>query len=284
MPSLKQIRRRIASVKSTQQITNAMKMVAAAKLRRAQENILKARPYSLKLRDVIRDLAAHTDRDRHPLLALREPKRLGIVVVTADRGLCGSFNTNIIREATKIIDSHETDQAQLITIGRKGANFFRKREYDVIQHHIDIFRDLHFGNAMAIGESLIDLYNRQELDRVFLIYNEFKSAVQQFVISEQLLPVIPETPVEGYSTDFIYEPSAAAVLDGILPRYVNIQLWRILLESNAAEQGARMTAMENATENAEEMISDLTLHYNKARQAAITKELLEVVSGAEGMQ
>jgi F-type H+-transporting ATPase subunit gamma len=261
-----------------------MKMVAAAKLRRAQENILKARPYSLKLRDVIRDLAAHTDRDRHPLLALREPKRLGIVVVTADRGLCGSFNTNIIREATKIIDSHGTDQVQLITIGRKGTNFFRKRDYDVIQHHNDIFRDLHFGNAMAIGEALVDLYVRQELDRVFLIYNEFKSAVQQFVISEQLLPVIPETPAEGYSTDFIYEPSAPAVLDGILPRYVNIQLWRILLESNAAEQGARMTSMENATENAEEMISDLTLHYNKARQAAITKELLEVVSGAEGLQ
>jgi F-type H+-transporting ATPase subunit gamma len=284
MPSLKQIRRRIASVKSTQQITNAMKMVAAAKLRRAQENILKARPYSLKLRDVIRDLAAHTDRDRHPLLALREPKRLGIVVVTADRGLCGSFNTNIIREATKIIESHGTDQSQLITIGRKGTNFFRKRDYNVIQYHMDIFRDLHFGNAMAIGEALIDLYDRQELDRVFLIYNEFKSAAQQFVISEQLLPVIPETPVEGYSTDFIYEPSAPAVLDGILPRYVNIQLWRILLESNAAEQGARMTSMENATENAEDMINDLTLHYNKARQAAITKELLEVVSGAEGLQ
>ena len=153
MSSLKQIRRRIASVKSTQQITKAMKMVAAAKLRRAQENIIKARPYSLKLRDVIRDLAAHTDRERHPLLAIREPMRLGIVVVTADRGLCGSFNANIIREATKVIESHETGQTQLITIGRKGANFFRKRGYEVIQQHIDIFRDLHLGNAMSIGEA-----------------------------------------------------------------------------------------------------------------------------------
>lgn len=261
-----------------------MKMVAAAKLRRAQENIIKARPYSLKLRDVIRDLAAHTDRDRHPLLAMREPERLGIVVVTADRGLCGSFNTNIIREATKVIESHGTDQIQLVTIGRKGTDFFRKRGYDIIQRHIDISRHLHFGNAITIGEALIDLYVRQELDRVYLVYNEFKSAVQQFVISEQLLPVIPETPVEGFSTDFIYEPSAAVVLDGILPRYINIQLWRSLLESNAAEHGARMTAMEAATENAEEMISNLTLHYNKARQATITKELLEVVSGAEGLR
>ncbi len=284
MPSLKQIRRRIVSVTSTQQITKAMKMVAAAKLRRAQENIIKARPYSLKLRDVIRDLAAHTDRDRHPLLAMREPERLGIVVVTADRGLCGSFNTNIIREATKVIDSHGTDQIQLITIGRKGTDFFRKRGYDIIQRHVDISRHLHFGNAIAIGEALIELYVRQELDRVYLVYNEFKSAVQQFVISEQILPVIPEKPEEGFNTDFIYEPSAAAVLDGILPRYINIQLWRSLLESNAAEHGARMTAMEAATENAEEMISDLTLHYNKARQANITKELLEVVSGAEGLR
>ena len=284
MASLKQIRRRIASVKSTQQITKAMKMVAAAKLRRAQENIIKARPYSLKLREVIRDLAAYTERERHPLLAIREPEKVAIMIVTADRGLCGSFNSNIIRRAVDVIKSEDTDDIRLINVGRKGHDFFRKRGYNIIQRHIELFRDLHFGNAASIGKSVTDLYVQEELDRVYLVYNEFKSAVQQKVIVEQLLPIIPEPPGEGFAFDFLYEPSSAAVLDGILPRYINVQLWRVLLESNAAEQGARMTAMENATENADELIDDLTLHYNKARQAAITKELLEVVSGAEGLR
>ena len=284
MPSLKQIRRRITSVKSTQQITKAMKMVAAAKLRRAQENIIKARPYSLKLRDVIRDLAARTERERHPLLALREPQKVGIVVVTSDRGLCGSFNSNINRKAVEIVKSQDSQSVSLITIGRKSYDFFRKRDYHIIQHHIDLFRDLNFGNAVDIGEALIHLYDEKQLDRIYLVYNEFKSAIQQYVIAEQLLPVVPEAPMQGMTFDFIYEPSAAAVLDGILPRYVNVQLWRILLESYAAEQGARMTAMESATENAGELIDSLTLNYNKVRQATITKEILEVVSGAEGLK
>ena len=261
-----------------------MKMVAAAKLRRAQENIIKARPYSLKLRDVIRDMAARTERERHPLLALRQPRQVGIVVVTSDRGLCGSFNTNINRKAVEIIQSQEAQSISLITIGRKSYDFFRRRDYHIIQHHIDLFRDLNFGNAVSIGDALIHLYDEKKLDRIYLVYNEFKSAIQQFVITEQLLPVVPETPVQGLTFDFIYEPSEAAVLDGILPRYVNVQLWRILLESYAAEQGARMTAMENATENAGELIDSLTLNYNKVRQATITKEILEVVSGAEGLK
>ena len=284
MPSLKQIRRRISSVKSTQQITKAMKMVAAAKLRRAQENMVKARPYSWKLRDVIRDLASYTEPERHPLLAVREPKKVAILIVTGDRGLCGSFNSNIMRRAVEIIGSEKTTDVRLITVGRKGYDFFRKRGYHIIQHYIELYRYLNFGNAVDIGEAVTRLYKQQELDRVYLVYNEFKSAVRQFVTVEQLLPVIPEPPGEGFTYDFLFEPSSAAVLDGILPRYVNVQMWRVLLESNAAEQGARMTAMENATENAEELIGDLTLHYNKARQAAITKELLEVVSGAEGMR
>ena len=284
MASLKQIRRRITSVSSTQQITKAMKMVAAAKLRRAQENIIKARPYSLKLRDVIRDLAAYTERERHPLLAVRDPKRVAIMIVTSDRGLCGSFNSNIIRRAVEVIDAEKTEDIKLVTVGRKGHDFFRKRGYNIIQYHADIFRYLHFGNAVSIGEAVTRLYVQQELDRVYLVYNEFKSAIQQFVITEQLLPIIPDEPGEGFTYDFIFEPSSAAVLDGILPRYVNVQMWRVLLESNAAEHGARMTSMENATKNAEELIHDLTLHYNKARQAAITKELLEVVSGAEGLR
>jgi F-type H+-transporting ATPase subunit gamma len=284
MPSLKQIRRRITSVKSTQQITKAMKMVAAAKLRRAQENIVKARPYSLRLRDVIRDLVARTERERHPLLALRQPRQVGIVVVTSDRGLCGSFNSNINRKAVEIVQSQDTKSVSLITIGRKSYDFFRRRDYHILQRHIDLFRDLNFGSAVDIGEALIHLYDEKKLDRIYLVYNEFKSAIQQFVIAEQLLPVVPEVPVQGLTFDFIYEPSAAAVLDGILPRYVNVQLWRILLESYAAEQGARMTAMENATENAGELIDNLTMNYNKVRQATITKEILEVVSGAEGLK
>ncbi len=287
MPSLKQIKRRIASVKSTQQITRAMKMVAAARLRRAQMNIIKARPYSHKLRDVIKDLAWRCDRSMHPLLDLREPKEIGVIVVTSDRGLCGSFNTNLIRRAVHEIEEFKKldSSIHLVTIGRKGTDFFRKRGYDIIQSHVQLFQDLHFGVAASIGESLIDLYVREELDRIYLIYNEFKSAIQQNIIVEQLLPIIPEEG-EGESSgvDFIYEPDPLNVLSGVLPLYVNVQMWRVFLESNAAEHAARMTSMENATKNAGELIDSLTLTYNKARQSSITTELLEVVSGAEGMK
>ncbi|HEX7343035.1 MAG TPA: ATP synthase F1 subunit gamma [bacterium] len=286
MPSLKQIKRRIASVKSTQQITRAMKMVAAAKLRRAQENIVKARPYSNKLKQVIRELAEHADPSMHPLLAVRPAREIGVVVVTSDRGLAGSFNTNIIKRAIREIENVKKidPEIHLVTIGRKGSDFFRKRGYDIIQSHTHLFQDLHFGVAASIGESLIDLYVQAKLDRIYLIYNEFKSAIQQFVVVEQLLPIIPEDAPVRRGIDFLYEPDALNVLSGVLPLYVNVQMWRVFLESNAAEHGARMTAMENATENAKELIDSLTLHYNKARQAAITKELLEVVSGAEGMK
>ncbi len=286
MPSLKQIKRRINSVKSTQQITRAMKMVAAARLRRAQENILKARPYSNKLKQVIRELAEHADPSLHPLLAVRPAKEIGMVVVTSDRGLAGSFNTNIIKRAVREIEHAKKidPQIHLVTIGRKGTDFFRKRGYDIIQSHTQLFQDLHFGVAASIGESLIDLYVREKLDRIYLIYNEFKSALQQFVVVEQLLPIIPEEAPVRRGIDFLYEPDALAVLSGVLPLYVNVQMWRVFLESNAAEHGARMTAMENATKNASELIESLTLTYNKARQAAITKELLEVVSGAEGLK
>jgi F-type H+-transporting ATPase subunit gamma len=285
MPSLKQIRRRITSIQSTQQITRAMKMVAAARLRRAQENIVKARPYSLKLRHVIRDLAARTDRTLHPLLDIRPVEEVGIVVVTGDRGLCGSFNTNIIREAQKIMREETQAKQFLITVGRKATEFFTHRDAPIVASLSNFFNELNFGHAVQLGETIIDRYEQHGLDRVYLIYNEFKSAVQQRVICEQLLPIEPDEFEKGESrADFIYEPSVLQILNAILPRYVNVQLWRVLLESYAAEMGARMTAMENATENAGELIDTLTLHYNKARQAAITKELLEVVSGAEGLK
>jgi len=261
-------------------------MVAAAKLRRAQENIIKARPYSNKLKQVIRELAEHADPSMHPLLAVRPAKEIGVVVVTSDRGLAGSFNTNIIKRAIREIENVKKidPEIHLVTIGRKGTDFFRKRGYDIIQSHTHLFQDLHFGVASSIGESLIDLYVKAQLDRIYLIYNEFKSAIQQFVVVEQLLPIIPEEAPVRRGIDFLYEPDSLNVLSGVLPLYVNVRLWRVFLESNAAEHGARMTAMENATENAKELIDSLTLHYNKARQAAITKELLEVVSGAEGMR
>ena len=285
MPSLKQIKRRIGSVTSTQQITRAMKMVAAARLRRAQENIIKARPYSLKLRQVIRELAARTDRSIHPLLDERSAKNVAIVVVTGDRGLCGSFNTNIIREAQKVIEEESEAKVSLITVGRKGTDFFARRNFDIAESLSNFFNVLHFSHAAKLGQLIVQGYQQRGLDRVYLVYNEFKSAIQQFAIREQLLPIIPDEFEVGEShTDFIFEPSELQILDAILPQYINIQLWRVLLESYAAEMGARMTAMENATESAAELIDMLTLHYNKARQAAITKELLEVVSGAESLK
>ena len=279
MAALKEIRRRIASVKSTQQITKAMKMVAAAKLRRAQMNIEKARPYSLKLRETIASLAARTDTSRHPLLAVREPERTAVMIVTGDRGLCGSFNSNIIRKAEATLQGGE----ELIVVGKKGVDYFTKRDYDVVQKHSGIFRYLNFGHAISIGEMLNRYYCERRLDRVLLIYNEFKSAVQQFVILEQLLPLKPAEVTEPNPQEYIYEPSVDTVLDKILPLNLNMQLWRVLLESNAAEQGARMTAMENATDAAQDMIDALTLHYNKARQASITREIMDIIGGSAGM-
>jgi F-type H+-transporting ATPase subunit gamma len=285
MPSLKQIKRRIGSVTSTQQITRAMKMVAAARLRRAQENIVKARPYSLKLRQVIRELAARTDRSIHPLLDKRPAKNVAIVVVTGDRGLCGSFNSNIIREAQQVMEEESEAKVSLITVGRKATDFFARRNFNISESLSNFFNELHFSHAAKLGQIIVQGYQQHGLDRVYLVYNEFKSAIQQFVIREQLLPIIPdEFEADESHTDFIFEPSETQILDAILPQYINVQLWRVLLESYAAEMGARMTAMENATESAGELIDMLTLHYNKARQAAITKELLEVVSGAESLK
>ncbi len=279
MAALKEIRRRISSVKSTQQITKAMKMVAAAKLRRAQMNIERTRPYALKLRDTIASLALRTDIDLHPLLAVREPQNTAVMVVTGDRGLCGSFNSNIIRKTEKTLEGDE----KLILVGKKGVDYFTKRGWNIAQKHAGIFRELNFGHAASIGEMLVRYYIDAELDRVVLIYNEFKSAVQQYVVMEQLLPIKPIEIDEQYPQDYIYEPSPGAVLDRLLPLNVNMQIWRVLLESNAAEQGARMTAMENATDNAQDMIERLTLHYNKARQAAITREIMDIIGGSEGM-
>ncbi|HEY3295917.1 MAG TPA: ATP synthase F1 subunit gamma [bacterium] len=286
MSGLKIIKRRIKSIQSTQQITRVMKMVAAAKLKRAQENIIKARPYSLRLRRVIRELSTRVDRDLHPLLHLPEPAgKIGIVIVTGDRGLAGAFNTNIMRRAGRLIEERAGTDVQLVTVGRKATEFYAKRGPDVIEKMSGFFNTLEFAHAVQLGNVLIERFVQQDLDRVFVVYNEFKSAIAQNVVVEQLLPIVPDPADEHvYSSDIIYEPSEARILDSILPLFVKVQVWRVLLESFAAEMGARMTAMENATQNAQELIESLTLTYNKARQAAITREILEVVSGAESLR
>ena len=286
MATLRDIRRRITSVKSTQQITKAMKMVAAAKLRRAQENILRARPYAYRLGQVLGHVAGLVDRNLHPLLEEREAKRVGYVVVTADRGLCGAFNQNILKKATAELEAQRENkrEIQVLAIGRHARDFFKRRDYPLILEYTDFFRTLEFANAVRIGSEIIRLYEQKELDRVFLIYNEFKSAIQQNVIVEQLLPIQPVKPDVGRRRlEYLYEPSPDKILEALLPKQINIQIWRVLLESNAAEQGARMTAMEMATDNATEMIDNLTLHYNRVRQATITKEITEIVGGAEAL-
>jgi F-type H+-transporting ATPase subunit gamma len=291
MATLREIRRRISGVKSTQQITKAMKMVAAAKLRRAQENILAIRPYAYDLRDLIAHLTQIQQREEMEgleLLARRPVERVLLVCVAADRGLCGAFNGNIIRKTLDRIKELGNTEYQLYTIGRRSSEFFSKRDYPVFNKKLNFFQNLSFEDALEISRTLISAYTTAKFDRVELIYNEFKSAIQQNLINEQFLPFVGEEADTGseklHIIDYIYEPDINSILETVIPKHLNVQIWRILLESNAAEQGARMTAMENATENAEEIKSKLTLHYNRARQAAITKELSEIVGGAEALK
>jgi len=285
MSSLKLIRRRIEGVKNTRQITRAMKMVAAARLRRAQENMERARPYAWKLRDVIASLALHTGAGEHPLLEVREPARIGIVNVTSDRGLCGSFNSNISRCTVQMFKEFSASEIELFTIGRKGHDFFSKRGYPIYKYFPGVFHELEFSQAAAIGGEIAGRYIEGGFDRIYLVYNEFKNVVQQRIVCEQLLPITPREVMTAWSpVEYIYEPDPLGVLDRLLPMHVNNQLWRVLLESYASEQAARMNAMENATNNADELVEELTLQFNKARQAAITKELLEIVGGVEGLK
>ncbi|MBL0060909.1 MAG: ATP synthase F1 subunit gamma [bacterium] len=284
MAGLKTIKRRISSVKSTQQVTRVMKMVAAAKLRRAQEAMMNARPYSLTLRDAIRDLSARVDRSHHPLLEVREVDSIGIVVVTGDRGLAGSFNVNIMKKAQQLMRENAQHEVHLITVGKKGSEFFTRRGADVTGRMSGFFNNLDFNHAVELGETITSQYLNSTMDRVYVVYNEFKSVIQQQVVVEQLLPIVPEHEPKNCGTEIIFEPNEMEILNTILPKYVNVQMWHILLESFASEMAARMTAMENATQNAGEIIDRLTLQYNKARQSAITGEILEIVAGAEGLK
>ena len=266
-----------------------MKMVAAARLRRAQEAIISTRPYARKLGELLRHLVTKVDVSLNPLLVSRDTKNVLLVVVTADRGLCGSFNSNIIKAAINHLKTYSGLNVKLLTVGRKGSDFFGKRNFNVTSKHPGIFIDLDFSDAREIVQEFTEGFLKGDYDRVDVIYNEFKSVIQQRIIIEQLLPIPPEEmKVKGdlhslAQVDYIYEPSSAEIVNTLLPRHLNFQMWRILLESNAAEQGARMSAMDNATENAKELIRDLTLKFNNARQASITKELLEIVSGAEAL-
>jgi F-type H+-transporting ATPase subunit gamma len=290
VPSLRDIRNRIGSVKSTRQITKAMKMMSAAKLRRAQDAILKTRPYAQLLDQALARVAARVaaeERVAHPLLAPRTQRKAEVVVITSDRGLAGGFNSNIARRTQRFtVESGDRFEGiSLATIGRKGRDYFRARRVAIRKDFPGVHAALAYEKAEAIAREFTERYLAGEVDAVFLCYNEFKSAIAQKPVVVQLLPIEPP-PDAGTapSIDFKYEPSREALLADLLPRHVAMQIWRALLESAASEHGARMSAMESATKNAEEMIASLTLQYNRARQAYVTKELMEIVSGAEALK
>ena len=286
MPSLKDIRKRIGSVKNTQQITRAMKMVAAARLRKAQEGIETLRPYSYRLRDVIAELAYRSDFSDHPLLEQREPKNIELLVLTSDRGLCGGFNANINRTTSRYIAENEKGHERIVLdiVGRKGNEYFKRRETPIKNYFDDVVANVNLQTASTIAEKVMGDFLEGDLDAVYVVYNEFKSAITQEIVVEQLLPIVPATYDDNANaTDFIYEPSKEAVMDAVLPRHLTVQIYRMLLESLASEMGARMSAMDSATSNAGELIDRLTLQYNRARQANITAELMEIISGAEAI-
>jgi F-type H+-transporting ATPase subunit gamma len=292
MPSLLDIRRRIRAVKSTQQITKAMKMVAASKLRRAQERIQHARPFAVQMLRVLNSLATRVDPSSHPLLDERKTPlangRALLFVVTADRGLCGSFNTNVIKSSASFITENADRQVALGLVGRRGRDYFARRGFEVRYEQINLFASLRFDDAREIARAAIEAFTGAEVDSVYLVYNEFKSVLQQRVVVERLLP-IPRLEIESAEQaeavriEYLYEPAPEELFKHLIPSHVEVQVFRALLESAAAEHAARMTAMDAATRNSAEMIDQLTLYMNKVRQAAITREIIEVVSGAEAL-
>ncbi|MDA0986575.1 MAG: ATP synthase F1 subunit gamma [Bacteroidetes bacterium] len=289
MATLRDIRRRIVSVKSTEKITKAMKMVAVAKLRRAQEAIIQTRPYAKKMQEMLSHLATKVNVSDFSLLSEREIKNVAVVIVTSDRGLCGAFNTNLIRFASLYLKSNYSKQlasgnVKLICIGKKGAEFFTKRKYNVIAKYLGVFQNLQFNISRNIADEIINGYVREEYDKIEIIYNEARGIAQQKAVIEQYLPISSPKTQTAVTSDYIYEPSSTELITALVPKHLHFQIWKILLETNAAEQGAKMVAMDNASTNARDLIRSLQLHYNKARQASITKELLEIVGGAEALK
>jgi F-type H+-transporting ATPase subunit gamma len=268
------------------QLTRAMKMVSAAKLRRSQERIFAARPYAKQLDAVLQSLASRASAELHPLLQVRPEQRIELIVVTSDRGLCGSFNTNIVKAAVAFLREREGRALELQAVGRKGRDFFRRRPWPVRREWADVLRNIEFSLAAEIGQEVVARYTAEEVDAVYLVYNEFKSAVAQRPVVEPLLPISRAEVEEGPKTaieDYIYEPDPQSLFLRLLPHHVNMQIYRALLESQAAEHAARMAAMSSATSNAGELIDQLTLKMNRMRQASITTEIIEVVSGAEAL-
>lgn len=283
MANLREIKTRIESVKSTKQITNAMKMVAASKLRKAQDNIISARPYADHINEMLRTLKNKNISSDHPLLADVTGKgKTAYIVVTSDRGLCGSFNTHIIKEA--IVHLKKNPDADLICIGKKGYDYFKKHSTNVTEKYINLFNEMDFSVSADVAEKILSLFLDENYDKINVIYNEFKSAIQQDIVVKQLLPIVPIESEEISKLDYVYEPDEDTIIFELGRKYIHVDIWRIMLESSAAEQGARMTAMDSATENATELIDRLTLNYNRARQAAITTEIIEISSGAEAIQ
>lgn len=288
MPSLQQTRRRIASVKNTQKITKAMKLVSAAKLRRAQVRILKARPYALKMEALLSNLGARVSRDVHPLLVRRPIRKVELVVVAADRGLCGSFNASIFRRATDAFRAHQAQgrEVSLTLVGRKARDYFRRRNLPTRHTVVNVFDKLSFDHAADLARNEMNAYLAGVFDEAWVIYAEFKSAMSSAIRLQRLMPIEAETAASegGAGTDYLYEPSDEDLLADLVPRSIETQIWRALLESAASEQGARMMAMDSASRNAKDMITKLTMVYNKTRQAAITKELMDIVGGSEALK
>jgi F-type H+-transporting ATPase subunit gamma len=290
MATLRDIRRRIRSVESTQKITRAMKLVAAAKLRRAQERLVSARPYAVKMAELLSSLVRRAEGEAHPLLVRRPAARKRLVIITADKGLCGAFNSNILRASLAFLREQGETSVTLVVVGKKARDFYRRRQWEVKSEMLGFFDRLAYSHAQELAGGLMQEYLSGEMDEVHLVYNEFRSVAVQRVKREQVLPIEAAAAAEGEGAtedatgDYIYEPSPEAILAALLPRHVTTQVYRALMESVAGEYGARMTAMEAATKNAKEMIGVLTIQYNKARQERITKELLDIVGGAEALR
>jgi F-type H+-transporting ATPase subunit gamma len=284
MAKTQDLRRRIRSIRNTMQLTRAMKLVSASKLRRAQERILRSRPYTRKLIEVLSSVAARTSVEEHPLLEERPERKVLIFVLTGDKGLCGSFNAAIIRRALQLASDHPSAEVGFVTIGKRGRDYLRRYKHPIQREWVDVFRAVDFPLAAQISTELIEAYTSGRVDRVYVVYNEFKSAIQATPTTQQLLPIETSSVPKGELVDdYIYEPSARELLDSLLPHYVEQSVFQALLESVAAEHAARMTAMDSATKNAGELIDGLTLTMNRVRQSSITTEIIEVVSGAEAL-
>ncbi len=289
MASLKEVKSRIVSVSSTQQITKAMKMVAAAKLRKSQDRIIQIRPFAQKLSSLLQNLSGAGSDGGNWYSTVREEKKILIVVVSADRGLCGSFNSNIFKATNNLIAEKYSSQAaknnvHILPIGKKALEFFNKRNYPVVKEFATVFQNLTFEAASKASQFLMDAFKKGDYDKIEIVYNEFKNVATQILRIERFLPVLPNMETKGKETDYIYQPSREEIIIGLIPKSLNTQLFKALLDSNAAFNGAQMTAMDKATENAGELLKELKLTYNRTRQAAITKEILEIVAGAEALK